>query len=42
MDLLEQIQFFGNSTLEAVKSFQKNNGLSVDGIVGQDTWSKLF
>lgn len=33
---------FGNSTLEAVKKFQKNNRLSVDGIVGINTWNKLF
>lgn len=33
---------FGNSTLEAVKAFQRNNGLSVDGIVGPATWEKLF
>lgn len=33
---------FGNSTLEAVKQFQKNNGLGVDGIVGPATWAKLF
>lgn len=33
---------FGNNTLQAVKSFQKANGLAVDGIVGSETWSKLF
>lgn len=32
---------FGPLTEEAVKEFQKNNGLSVDGIVGEDTWKKL-
>jgi N-acetylmuramoyl-L-alanine amidase len=32
---------YGNNTLKAVKEFQKDNGLSVDGIVGNKTWSKL-
>ena len=33
---------FGTKTLNAVKEYQKVNGLSVDGIVGKNTWSKLF
>lgn len=33
---------YGNITKEAVKAFQKKNGLTVDGIVGQMTYSKLF
>ena len=33
---------FGSKTLEAVKSFQKDNDLKVDGIVGINTWSKLI
>ncbi len=32
---------FGPSTLAAVKSFQSSNGLTVDGVVGPITWSKL-
>lgn len=32
---------FGNETLTAVKQFQKDNGLTVDGIVGPKTWAKL-
>lgn len=32
---------FGSITEEAVKEFQKANGLSVDGIVGAKTWAKL-
>ena len=32
---------FGNKTLEAVKDYQKVNGLVVDGIVGVKTWEKL-
>lgn len=32
---------FGNETLTAVQQFQKNNGLTVDGIVGLKTWEIL-
>lgn len=32
---------FGNKTLEAVKAFQAENNLSVDGIVGAKTWAAL-
>lgn len=33
---------FGIGTEKAVMSFQKSNGLVVDGIVGQNTWRKLI
>ena len=33
---------FGTKTQNAVKSYQKSNGLSVDGIVGNNTWSSLL
>ncbi|MCG4565358.1 peptidoglycan-binding protein [Anaerosalibacter bizertensis] len=33
---------FGKDTENAVKSFQKDNGLKVDGIVGRNTWKELF
>ena len=33
---------FGLRTEEAVKAWQKANGLKDDGIVGDGTWSKLF
>jgi N-acetylmuramoyl-L-alanine amidase len=33
---------FGVQTQQAVKSFQQKNGLSVDGIVGPFTWSKIL
>ena len=33
---------FGLDTLSAVKSFQAGNGLAVDGVVGEFTWSALF
>ena len=32
---------FGNETLAAVKEFQKDRGLTVDGIVGPATWAAL-
>lgn len=32
---------FGTKTQAAVRDYQKNNGLSVDGIVGKNTWGKL-
>lgn len=33
---------FGSQTLEAVKQYQKANGLDVDGMVGPQTQAKLF
>ena len=33
---------FGNKTDAAVRQFQKKNGLSTDGVVGQKTWDALF
>ena len=33
---------FGSGTHTAVREFQKTRGLSVDGIVGQNTWRKLL
>lgn len=33
---------FGNKTLAAVKKFQKEKGLTVDGVVGQKTYEKLL
>ena len=34
-------KFLGN-TRNAVKAFQKQNGLNVDGIVGESTWNAIF
>lgn len=33
---------FGAKTLAAVKAFQKARGLSIDGVVGKNTWSELL
>lgn len=33
---------FGSATRTAVMNFQRNNGLTVDGIVGPNTFEKLF
>jgi peptidoglycan hydrolase-like protein with peptidoglycan-binding domain len=33
---------FGNNTLAGVKAFQKANNLSVDGVVGKNTWTALL
>mgnify|MGYP004678914641 CR=1 FL=1 len=32
---------FGNKTLEAVKAYQADHGLTVDGVVGKKTWGAL-
>lgn len=33
---------FGSNTRNAVKAYQKAKGLSVDGVVGKNTWAKLL
>lgn len=33
--------YFGSSTEDAVRQYQESNGLSVDGIVGPQTWGSL-
>lgn len=38
----EADSWFGNRTLDAVKKFQRDRGLSEDGIVGPETWNVLF
>ncbi|CAB4159392.1 COG3179 Predicted chitinase [uncultured Caudovirales phage] len=39
---VEPIGTFGPKTEDAVKAWQKKNGLTADGIVGESTWKKLF
>jgi peptidoglycan hydrolase-like protein with peptidoglycan-binding domain len=38
---VEPLGTFGPKTEEAVRIFQKRNGFTVDGVVGQDTWKKI-
>lgn len=33
---------FGDKTYNAVKQFQKVKGLTCDGVVGKNTWNKIF
>ncbi len=33
---------YGNKTVEAVKAFQRDNGLQVDGICGKATWGAIL
>ncbi|WP_156324067.1 peptidoglycan-binding protein [Bacillus sp. JCM 19034] len=33
---------FGGGTEKAVRDFQRAQGITVDGIVGQQTWGRLF
>lgn len=39
---IEADSIFGSATESAVKEFQSRNGLSADGIVGKNTFNKLF
>lgn len=39
---IEPTGIFGSKTEEAVKKWQKSNGLLNDGIVGKVTWGKMF
>ncbi|MCC5417303.1 peptidoglycan-binding domain-containing protein [Clostridium botulinum] len=33
---------FGNGTVTAIKALQRDCNLSVDGVVGKETWGVLF
>lgn len=33
---------YGNDTVNAVKTFQRVNGMQVDGIVGKNTWNRMY
>lgn len=39
---MDSMVSFGSGTANAVKQFQRDNGLSADGIVGKNTFAKLF
>lgn len=32
---------YGNATAQAVRNYQRNNGLAVDGVVGRQTWNSI-
>jgi peptidoglycan hydrolase-like protein with peptidoglycan-binding domain len=32
---------FGTATEKAVRAFQKDHGLTVDGVIGKNTWAAL-
>ncbi|MDO5140354.1 MAG: peptidoglycan-binding protein, partial [Eubacteriales bacterium] len=42
MDNDEPTAYYGNATAEAVKYFQRQQGMTQDGICGVETWDKLF
>lgn len=42
MDNDEPTEYFGNVTETAVKSFQRQNDLALDGIVGPSTWEAIM
>ena len=33
---------YGDRTQSAVRSFQKANGLTADGVIGSETWVRLY
>lgn len=39
---LDEDGIYGSKTRDAVTRYQQSNGLGVDGIVGSETWGKLF
>ncbi|MCD8353388.1 MAG: peptidoglycan-binding protein [Clostridiales bacterium] len=39
---LDKDGVFGSKTEDAVEQYQESQGLTVDGIVGENTWSKLL
>lgn len=39
---INQDGVFGSVTSTIVRTYQRNNGLKVDGIVGSRTWNKMF
>lgn len=42
MDNDEPTDYYGNMTMAAVRSFQRQNELAMDGIVGQATWEAIM
>lgn len=42
MDNDEPTKYYGGSTAEAVKIFQRQQGMTQDGITGPETWDRIF
>lgn len=42
MDNDEPTTYYGDATAEAIRKFQRQQGMTQDGICGIDTWDKLF
>ena len=40
--IFDESGVFGPKTNDAIREFQRNNGLQVDGIVGKNTWKALL
>jgi murein L,D-transpeptidase YcbB/YkuD len=40
--IFDESGVFGPKTSDAVRQFQRDNGLQVDGIVGKNTWKALL
>jgi murein L,D-transpeptidase YcbB/YkuD len=40
--IFDESGVFGPKTNDAVRQFQRDNGLQVDGIVGKNTWKALL
>jgi murein L,D-transpeptidase YcbB/YkuD len=40
--VFDETGIFGPKTDQAVREFQRDNGLQVDGIVGKNTWTALL
>lgn len=38
---VERVLAYNADTMEKVKAFQKKNGLTADGIIGNATWTKV-
>ena len=42
LEIVAATGYFGEKTDRALRRFQENNDLKVDGILGANTWERLF